>query len=65
MDYKTKVEQILDSLTHRLLLFYLFNYNPYAHMYDDQINLRFLYIFGGSGLLCGGDAAATVCRCSK
>ena len=36
----------------------LFNHNPYAHIYDDHINLRFLYIFGGSGLLCAAAAAS-------
>ena len=24
-----------------------------THIYDNHINLRFIYIFGGSGLLCG------------
>ena len=36
------------SLTHKLLLFH----SIITHIYDNHINLGFLYTFGGSGLLC-------------
>ena len=39
----------LRFLHNKLLLFHFI----ITHIYYNHINLRFLYIFGGSGLLCG------------
>ena len=40
---------------HKLLLFH----SIITNIYDNRINLRFLYNFGGSGLLCVVSATAT------
>ena len=52
MDSRIKicVKQLLDSLTQKLLLFH----SIITHIYENHINLGFLYIFCGSGLLWGG-----------
>ena len=57
---KIFAEQILDTLTYKLLFFH----SIITHIYDNHINLKFLYIFGGSGLLCvaGGSRRQTLFR---
>ena len=54
MDYRIKL--VSHVVKPELITIVLFNHNPYAHIYDNHINLRFLYIFGGSGLPCDAHA---------
>ena len=48
-----RIAKKLGSLTHKLIT---------SHIYENHINLRFLYIFGGSGLLCGAAYYCTLPR---
>ena len=54
-DLRFQHNKILDSLNSQITIV-LFNHNPYGHIYDNHFNSRFLFIFGGSGLLCSAPA---------